>query len=225
MRRSLLLALVLALAACGGGGEAEDGAPGERAPETNGIGDGCRDVEEPDARPAARAQPPKRLLAPTKTYRVAVVTSCGTFTIALNRTLSPKTAASFVALVRRDFFDGTAFHRIVPGFVIQGGDPSGTGGGGPGYTTVDRPPPGTRYTRGVVAMAKTQAEAAGTAGSQFFVVTADDAGLPPDYAVLGKVIRGLEVVDRIESLGDAATELPTRPAVIDDMRLETASRP
>ena len=74
-------------------------------------------------------------------------------------------------------------------------------------------------------MAKTQAEAAGTAGSQFFVVTADDAGLPPDYAVLGKVIRGLEVVDRIESLGDAATELPTRPAVIDDMRLETASRP
>jgi cyclophilin family peptidyl-prolyl cis-trans isomerase len=110
--------------------------------------------------------------------------------------------------VQKKFFDGTVFHRIVPGFVIQGGDPTGTGGGGPGYTTVDKPPASTRYTHGAVAMAKTQTEAPGTSGSQFFVVTAQDAGLPPDYAVLGNVVKGLAVVDRIGKLGDA-NEQPT----------------
>ena len=110
--------------------------------------------------------------------------------------------------MQKKYFDGTVFHRIVPGFVIQGGDPTGTGGGGPGYKTVDKPPASTRYTHGVVAMAKTQAEAPGTSGSQFFVVTARDAGLPPDYAVLGKVVQGLDVVDRIGKLGDV-NERPT----------------
>ncbi len=77
------------------------------------------------------------------------------------------------------------FHRIVPGFVIQGGDPTQSGNGGPGYSTVDTPAQDTTYTQGVVAMGKTASEASGTAGSQFFVVTAQDAGLPPDYAVVG----------------------------------------
>ena len=99
---------------------------------------------------------------------------------------SPKTTASFASLVRKGFFDGLTFHRVVPGFVIQGGDPKGDGTGGPGYTTVDTPRDAA-YTSGVVAMAKTGAEPAGTSGSQFFVVTGDNASLPPDYAVLGKV--------------------------------------
>ena len=90
-----------------------------------------------------------------------------------------------VSLARAGFFKKTIFHRIVPDFVIQGGDPTGKGTGGPGYKTVDKPPPGTKYTRGVVAMAKTQQEKPGTAGSQFYVVTGADAGLPPDYAVIG----------------------------------------
>ncbi len=81
--------------------------------------------------------------------------------------------------------------------MIQGGDPTGTGTGGPGYSTVDKPPANAKYTHGVVAMAKTATEPAGTAGSQFFVVTAPDAGLPPDYAIVGKVTKGLDVVDRI----------------------------
>ena len=122
--------------------------------------------------------------------------------------------------MRRKFFDGTRFHRIFPGFVIQGGDPTGTGTGGPGYTVVDRPPAGARYTRGLVAMAKTGAEPAGTSGSQFFVVTARDAGLPPDYALLGKVTRGLDVVERIGRLGNA-NEQPTRRVVIESMSLST----
>jgi peptidyl-prolyl cis-trans isomerase B (cyclophilin B) len=101
----------------------------------------------------------------------------------------------------------------VPGIVIQGGDPTGTGTGGPGYSTVDPPPRGTKYTKGVVAMAKTQNEPPGTAGSQFYVVTGADAGLPPDYAVIGKVTQGLSTVDRIGRLGDQS-EQPTQPVVV-----------
>ena len=101
-------------------------------------------------------------------------TNKGAFTIELDRETAPCTSASFVSLANKGFFDGIKFHRIVPGFVIQGGDPTGQGTGGPGYSTVDVPPDDAKYTKGVVAMAKTQAEPAGTAGSQFFVVTAED---------------------------------------------------
>jgi cyclophilin family peptidyl-prolyl cis-trans isomerase len=99
--------------------------------------------------------------------------------------------------------------------VIQGGDPTGTGGGGPGYSTVDKPPPSTRYTLGIVAMAKTQAEAPGTSGSQFFVVTALDAKLPPDYAVLGTITAGRDTVTAIGKLGDPTTEQPTETVEIE----------
>jgi peptidyl-prolyl cis-trans isomerase B (cyclophilin B) len=143
-----------------------------------------------------------------------VATSEGSFTIRLDDADSPNTVGSFEQLARKGFFDGTIFHRIVPGFVIQGGDPTGTGGGGPGYTTTDAPPSDTHYTHGVVAMAKTASDPAGTAGSQFFVVTGADAGLPPDYAVLGRVVKGLAVVDRIGKLGDPATEKPTKRVVL-----------
>jgi peptidyl-prolyl cis-trans isomerase B (cyclophilin B) len=146
-------------------------------------------------------------------------TNCGSFTVTLDQKTAPNTSASLVSLARKGFFDDTFFHRIVPGFVIQGGDPTGTGSGGPGYSTVDKPPASARYTHGVVAMAKTGAEPAGTSGSQFFVVTGGDVGLPPDYAVVGKVTKGLEVVDKIGRLGDPASEQPTRPVVIEDVRV------
>ncbi len=116
---------------------------------------------------------------------------------------SPHATAAFVELVKRGYFDNTTFHRIVPGFVIQGGDPTASGNGGPGFSTVDKPPADASYTHGVVAMAKTALEAPGTAGSQFFVVTAEDSGLTPDYAIIGKITKGLPVVDRIGKLGDA----------------------
>jgi len=125
--------------------------------------------------------------------------------------------SSFASLVRKRFFDGTVFHRIVPGFVIQGGDPTATGEGGPGYTVVDTPPRDARYTKGVVAMAKTETEPPGTAGSQFFIVTAPDAGLTPDYAILGTVTSGLNVVERIGKLGNRATERPTKRIVVRKM--------
>jgi cyclophilin family peptidyl-prolyl cis-trans isomerase len=142
-------------------------------------------------------------------------TNLGTFAFVLDVKDSPCTTASFASLVRRKFFDGTRFHRIVPGFVIQGGDPTATGSGGPGYSVVDAPPPTARYTKGVVAVAKTGAEPPGTSGSQFFVVTATNAGLPPEYALLGKVTRGLAVVEKIGKLGNVRTERPTRNIVIE----------
>jgi cyclophilin family peptidyl-prolyl cis-trans isomerase len=208
------MALALVLAACGGGDESEEAAaPSQPAATTP----GCRDVEQPEPKPAGGGKAPTTILTVTKSYSVIVKTSCGNFTITLDPEAAPRTTASFVALARSDFYDGTFFHRIVPNFVIQGGDPTGVGTGGPGYTTVDRPAPDTRYTSGVVAMAKAATEAPGTAGSQFFIVTADDAGLPADYAVIGKVTAGKDVVARISVLGDPNTELPTQPVVIDDM--------
>jgi peptidyl-prolyl cis-trans isomerase B (cyclophilin B) len=144
-------------------------------------------------------------LDPAKTYDVLIETNRGNFTVRLAVKNSPATAASFASLVQKGFFDGTVFHRIVPGFIIQGGDPTGSGTGGPGYTTVDVPAASTRYTRGVVAMAKTAAEPPGTAGSQFFIVTAKDSALAPDYAVLGKVVNGQAAVAKIGKLGDPAS--------------------
>jgi len=179
---------------------------------------GCATVPKPKlgARTGSKSYPP---LDKKKTYDVVVQTNCGSFTIKLAVRISPHTTASFANLVRHGFFDRTIFHRIVPGFVIQGGDPTGTGEGGPGYTTVDRPPASTRYTLGLVAMAKAPAQAPGTSGSQFFVVTGANVGLSPDYAVLGSVTSGLDVVARIGKLGSVATEQPTRVVEIEKATL------
>lgn len=159
------------------------------------------------------APKPTTKLDPKKTYYVTMQTNCGSFTFRLAVKTSPHVSASFVSLVKRGFFNKTIFHRIVPGFIIQGGDPTATGTGGPGYETVDTPPKTLRYTHGIVAMAKTQTEARGTSGSQFFVMTAN-AQLPPDYALLGIVTKGLSVVDRIGKLGNGS-EQPTQVVEIE----------
>jgi cyclophilin family peptidyl-prolyl cis-trans isomerase len=196
---------VLALAACGGGSKTTS----TEAQATSTDANGCTTVEQPKPENRSERKPSKRL-DPAKHYDVTFRTNCGSFTVRLAVKTSPETAASVASLVQKGYYDHTIFHRIVPGFVIQGGDPTASGQGGPGYTTVDRPPASTKYTLGLVAMAKTQTEPAGTSGSQFFVVTAQDAGLPPDYAVLGSVTKGLQVVNTIGQLGDATTEQPTQ---------------
>jgi peptidyl-prolyl cis-trans isomerase B (cyclophilin B) len=160
---------------------------------------------------------------PGKTYDVVVDTNKGSFTFELATKTSPCTTASIAGLVKKGFFDGLTFHRIVPGFVIQGGDPLGNGSGGPGYSTVDAPPQDTQYTKGLVAMAKTGAEPQGTSGSQFFVVTGANVGLPPDYAVLGNVTNGLDVVEKIGKLGNPSDPngTPTERVEIKKMQLKT----
>ena len=179
----------------------------------------CSRVEEPEPKPDGGEAKPTKRLDRRATYEVELHTSCGAFTIRLDQKTSPQAAASFAALARKGFFDGTVFHRIVPGFVIQGGDPSASGTGGPGYSTRDEPPADAVYTKGVVAMAKTAQEPPGTAGSQFYVVTGEDAGLPPQYAILGEVTQGLDVVARIGELGDPTTEEPTQPVVVERARV------
>ena len=216
MRRlSLLLALAV-LVGCGGSKKAAP--PPRSATTTPTSANGCRSVSAPAPRKNAGQKPPAHPLDPKKKYALVLQTNCGSFVIALDQTLAPHTAASLVSLARAGFYDRTIFHRIVPGFVIQGGDPTQTGAGGPGYKTVDRPPASARYVKGVVAMAKTQLERPGTSGSQFFVVTAADAGLTPDYAIVGRVTRGMSVVDRIGKLGDAS-EHPTRTVEIERVRI------
>jgi peptidyl-prolyl cis-trans isomerase B (cyclophilin B) len=191
----LAVVVVLGSAACGGG---------KSASSTSTDASGCTSVTPPAGKARQAAKPTARL-DPSKSYDVRFRTNCGSFTIRLAVKTSPETTASFLSLVKKGYFDGTVFHRIVPGFVIQGGDPTGSGTGGPGYTTVDPPPASTRYTLGLAAMAKAGSEPAGSSGSQFFVVTAKDAQLPPDYAVLGKVVKGLAVVEAVGQLGDPSS--------------------
>lgn len=205
--------LLLGLVACGGDDDGEETGSAPGAEE-------CTEVAEPEPKEVDLKRPPRTLERGRKATAI-METSCGTFEIALDTTRSPKTANSFAYLAEEGVYDGTAFHRVAPGFVIQGGDPKGDGTGGPGYSVDEPPPENTVYTRGTVAMAKTAAEPPGRSGSQFFVVTAPaDAGLDPDFAVLGRLTGGEEVVARIDALGDPATEQPSQPVVIERVTLE-----
>ena len=144
---------------------------------------------------------------------MTVETSCGSVEIALDVARAPKTTSSFAYLARRGVYDDTLFHRIVPGFVVQGGDPTGSGTGGPGYSVDEQPPQNLSYTHGVAAMAKIPAEPPGRSGSQLFVVSEPDAGLTPDYALLGHVTSALDAVQRIEQLGTPSGR-PRAPVAI-----------
>jgi peptidyl-prolyl cis-trans isomerase B (cyclophilin B) len=163
---------------------------------------------------------PGQVIEPGETASVTMETTEGSFTIELDSERAPETANSFAYLVEEGFYDGLGFHRIVPDFVIQGGDPLGDGTGGPGYKVVEAPPEDLEYEPGVVAMAKSGAEAPGTSGSQFYVVTgAGGQSLTPDYALVGTVGSGMEVVEEIGALG-GPDEQPTREVVIEKATLE-----
>jgi peptidyl-prolyl cis-trans isomerase B (cyclophilin B) len=221
----VLIALLAALFVAGCGDDDSDTAGsggGADTTETTAQSDQeCAKVEAPAAKPDGGAKKPTGKLDPAKTNTVTFQTSCGDFTVTLDVEGAPNTAASFASLARSGFYDDTIFHRIVPGFVIQGGDPTGSGMGGPGYKTVDKPPSTATYTKGIVSMAKTATEKPGTSGSQFYVVTAEDAGLPPEYAIVGEVIEGMDTVMRIEALG-TPTEQPSRPVVIEKAKVNAS---
>ena len=168
---------------------------------------------------------PKALLPRNKPATLVLTTNCGEIDIALDVKRAQRTASSVAYLVRKGFYDGLSFHRIAKlptggDFVIQGGDPTGSGNGGPGYSVREKPPSGLRYSRGIVAMAKTEIEPSGTSGSQFFIVTAEDAGLPTDYALLGKVTKGDDVVTKIAAVPTDSTEHPTAPVVITSAKIQ-----
>jgi cyclophilin family peptidyl-prolyl cis-trans isomerase len=174
----------------------------------------CEEVAAPQPKQVEERRRPSLTLDRDKTYTATIDTNCGQFVIELDNRRSPETSASFVSLARDGFYDGLGFHRIAPGFVVQGGDPNGDGTGGPGYKTREAPPDDVAYTEGVVAMAKGGTEPAGTAGSQFFVVTGPDANLPADYAVLGRVTEGIENVKAMEELASTEDGPPSEPIVM-----------
>jgi peptidyl-prolyl cis-trans isomerase B (cyclophilin B) len=212
------LALTLAtlmLASCGGGGGGDEST-------SSALPAGCQAVQKPPPK-HLDLEPPHHRVPRSQRLTAAVGTSCGRFEIALDARDSPKTVSSFVYLARKGVYDDTTFNRIVPNFVIQGGDPRGTGTGGPGYSVIEPPPVNVEYTKGTVAMVKTAAEPPGSSGSQFFVVTAADAGSPPQYALLGKVSSGSDVVARIASLGDPASGQTGTPLAVVVIRKITVS--
>ena len=219
-----VLAALALLAGCGNDKKSDNGATGasgSTGATDNGGQASCKEVAEPTPRRAPRrTRAPKFRLSKDKTYTATVATSCGTFEIKLDSKDAPITGGSFVSLVRKGFYDKLIFHRIVTGFVIQGGDPTGTGRGGPGYRTREEPPADVVYSEGVVAMAKAGDEPPGASGSQFFVVTSDSS-LPAEYALLGKVTKGMDVVHAIEEVPAGPDERPVSPVVIDKVTVST----
>ena len=146
--------------------------------------------------------PPPMCIDPAKRYSAEMVTTKGTMTIALDPIAAPKTVNNFVFLARYHYFEGIVFHRVIPGFVLQGGDPTGTGRGGPGYRFEDELPPPGRYEVGSLAMANAGPD---TNGSQFFVISGPQGvRLPPQYSLFGKVVSGLDVVATIDQLGSGS---------------------
>jgi peptidyl-prolyl cis-trans isomerase B (cyclophilin B) len=218
-RLLLLLAVCsLLLAACGGGDDKGDATATPESAQSVQDETGCQAASDPGPKDVGKLPKPKEKLSATKTYVATVSTNCGDFEITLDSKRAPKTGGSFKFLADKGFFDNTKFHRVEGDFVIQGGDPNGDGTGGPGYSVVEAPPSDLTYTRGVVAMAKTQIEAPGTSGSQFFVVTAEDTPLPPEYALLGKVSKGQETVDKISAV-PVNGSTPIEPIVIRQIKV------
>jgi peptidyl-prolyl cis-trans isomerase B (cyclophilin B) len=204
------IAVVAAILISRGGGDSDSSATASSG--------GCKEVETPAPKKVSLKAPPQTVKK-GEALKATVETSCGSFDIALDSSRAPKTVNSFVYLSDKGFYDDLTFHRIAPGFVIQGGDPLGTGLGGPGYTVVEKPPANLSYTKGTVAMAKSSADPPGSSGSQFFIVTGADAGLPPEYALVGKVSQGFDVVARIDKLGTPA-EKPKQTVLIEKITVE-----
>jgi peptidyl-prolyl cis-trans isomerase B (cyclophilin B) len=210
----IAVGVVAAVLISNGGGDSDD----ETSAATETSAGGCETVEAPKPKTVS-FKAPDQVLEQGEEATAVVKTNCGIFEIALDTDRAPKTANSFAFLAEEGFYDDLIFHRVVPGFVIQGGDPEGTGLGGPGYSVDEKPPPNLAYTKGVVAMAKSSADPPGRSGSQFYVVTGADAGLPPEYALVGKVTEGFDAVAKIEKLGDAE-EKPKQTVIIEEMTIE-----
>jgi cyclophilin family peptidyl-prolyl cis-trans isomerase len=161
--------------------------------------------------------PPPMCIDPARTYTAEMVTSKGTMKIALDAVAAPKTVNNFVVLARYHYFDGIPFHRVIPGFVLQGGDPEGTGRGGPGYQFEDELPRAGRYEIGSVAMANAGPD---TNGSQFFVISGPDGvRLPPKYSLFGKVVTGLDVVAAIDAVGTPGAGRPKETVTIESVTI------
>ena len=234
MAASACIVLMATAAACGDDDAPEPSASAPVATTAGGgtaagatvtspAGETCV-VREPDPAPSPEAypSPPEVTIDTSADYRATLETSCGPIVIALDAAAAPTTVNNFVFLAREGFYDGLTFHRVVSGFVIQGGDPEGTGRGGPGYAIPDELPD-DGYAEGDLAMANAGPD---TAGSQFFIVTGDASALPNAYTRFGRIVEGLDVARTIEGFadpdadpGDPAAQTPVSPIYIDSVTI------
>ncbi len=156
----------------------------------------------------------------SKRYTAEMSTTLGSITIALDAVAAPATVNNFVVLARYHYYDGVIFHRIIKGFMCQGGDPEGSGRGGPGYRFADELPKPGRYEVGSVAMANSGPN---TNGSQFFIVSGPSGvGLPPQYSLFGKVVKGLDVVAAMEAVSTGRNDRPQEDVVIHSVTITEA---
>ena len=157
---------------------------------------------------------------PAKRYSVSMETTLGTMVIALDAAAAPLTVNNFVYLAAHHYYDGVIFHRIIKGFMCQGGDPEGSGRGGPGYKFGDELPKPGKYQIGSVAMANAGPN---TNGSQFFIISGPSGvGLPPQYSLLGKVVKGLEVVEAMQNVATRPGDRPVEDVVIKSVTITVA---
>ena len=188
------LVAALAFLAVRSGDDGDDGSETGATPTTAAAAGDCGAPKK-----LTFPTPPEMAIDAAKKYTAAVETNKGNFTIELDPARAPKTVNNFVFLARRNFYDGVVFHRIIPGFVVQGGDPQGTGSGDPGYKFEDELPKAGEYRLGSVAMANSGPN---TNGSQFFIITGPQGEqLPPNYSLFGRVAQGMDVVKAIEATG------------------------
>lgn len=164
--------------------------------------------------------PPAMQIDKSKTYTATLTTTEGDIVVQLDASDTPITVNNFVYLAEKHFYDSTIFHRVIKGFMIQGGDPTGTGTGGPGYSFNDEPFQGS-YTRGTVAMANAGPN---TNGSQFFIMQAD-VPLPPNYVIFGHVTQGMDVVDKIanapvQSSSNGELSKPVVPVTVESVTVK-----
>ena len=170
--------------------------------------------------PKQYAAPPPMAIDPSRQYTATIATNRGEMSVALYPADAPMTVNNFVFLAREGFYDGVPFHRVIKDFMVQTGDPTGTGAGGPGYRFADEPV-GRNYTKGIVAMANAGPN---TNGSQFFIVHASDAGLPPRYTIFGEVVTGIGTLDAIANTPVRAARsgevsVPTETIIIESIRI------
>ena len=175
----------------------------------------CPAADGSSERYAQFVEAPQTCLDPAKTYTVVVDTSKGSYTAVLDAAKAPLAVNNFVFLARYHYFDGTTCHRIIPGFVVQCGDPTATGTGGPGYSFADELPAAGEYKLGSLAMANSGAD---TNGSQFFVISGDDGvQLPPQYTLFGQVTEGLDTVAALDAAGTAGAGTPSETVTINSV--------
>ena len=171
----------------------------------------CPKADGTSARTTQFAKPPPMCISPARNYTAEVTTSKGRFTITLDAKAAPNTVNNFVVLARYKYFEGIPFHRIIPAFVVQGGDPTASGTGGPGYKFDDELPKAGSYKEGSVAMANSGAN---TNGSQFFIITGQaGVSLPPSYSLFGAVTEGMDIVKSIDAVGTQGGQ-PTQAITI-----------